>query len=277
MELPQADAHSLYYGQALATAWTCRGWAEVETKNAGAAEAYLRPVWRLSQSRLAGYALARALEDEGKKAEAARMYEKAHLGVQDNLLEMALSPDFDVDAKIASGYKRVAGKDLAATGLKGGQYTGSLRAELDGEEEIRPFTRTSKLTGSGLYTLSFETGKPAKAALLSGDPGFGSMEPVLAAHVFPPELPAGSKARVLREVRLICTPWAGCDLYMLLPTAVELPSQVIRVTPRIVETTNLVGPKNSKVLKSRSSHETERPQHMGALRPFCGAVDALRR
>lgn len=249
MDLAQSDAHSLYYAQALTVAWTCRGWAEMETKNLGAAEVYLRPAWRVSQSRIAGYELARALEDEGKKAEAAHMYEKAHLGMADNMVGAALPPDFDLDARIAEGYKRVTGKDLAATGLKGGQYTGSLRAELDGEQEIRPFTRATKLTGSGLYSLAFEAGKPVKAVLLNGDPGFGSMEPVLAAHAFPPELPAGSKARVLREVRLICTPWAGCDAYLLLPTAIELPSQIIRVPAGTLPKTMNVDGEQVKVIE----------------------------
>lgn len=249
LEMIQEDAHSLYYAQALAAVWTCRGWAEVEAKNAGAAELYLRPAWRLSQSRLAGYALAQALESEGKRTEAARMYEKAHLGAIDSLIGSALPMEFDLQAKIAEGYKRTAGKELPATGMNGGQYTGSLRAELDGEEEVRPFTHASKLTGSGLYALSFEASKPGKAVLLSGDPGFGSMEPVLAAHAFPPEMPAGSKARVLREVRLICTPWAGCDLYMLLPTSIELPSQIFRVTPDSTQKTIKVDGKEVKEIQ----------------------------
>jgi len=248
-DLMQEDAHSLYYAQSLAAVWTCTGWSEMEEGHGAEAEAYLRPAWRLSQSRVAGYALARTLEREGKKAEAAHMYEKAHLGTMDNLIGSALPSEFDVNAKIAEGYKRVAGKDLAATGLKGGQYTGSLRAELDGEEEIRPFTRSSKLTGSGLYALSFEAGKPSKAVLLSGDPGFGSMEPMLTTHAFPPELPVASKARVLREVRLICTPWAGCDAYLLLPTSIEMPSHVFHVTPDSAKKNVKVDGKDVRVIE----------------------------
>ncbi len=246
--LAEDDPHSLYYAQSLAAVWTCTGWAEMEEGHGAEAEAYLRPAWRLSQSRMAGYVLARTLEAEGKKAEAAHMYEKAHLGAVDNLIGFVLSPDFDVNAKIAEGYKRVAGRELSATGLKGGQYTGSLRAELDGEEEIRPFTRSSKLTGSGLYVVSFETGKPSKAVLLSGDPGFGSMEKLLASHVFPAMIPGKSRAVLLREVRLICTPWAGCDAYLLLPTSIELPSKVIRFAPEPTQKTT-VGGKEVKVIE----------------------------
>lgn len=231
LDLARDDPYSLYYAQALASSWTCLGWAEIDAREVGAAEIYLRPAWRLSLSRIAGYQLARALEAKGSKVEAAHIYELASIAGVDNLFDAALPPSFDLRAKIAEGYKRVTGKELAASSLNRGQYTGSLRAELDSIQDIRPLTRASKLTGAGLYIVSFESGKPVKAIMMQGDPGFGIMEATLQAHTFPPELPAGSKARLLREVRVICTPWAGCDAYMLLPTAIEMPSQVIHFTP----------------------------------------------
>ena len=40
-------------------------------------------------------------------------------------------------------------------------------------------------------------------------------------------LPAGSKARLLREVRIICTPYGGCDAYLFLPSAVQIPPKDI--------------------------------------------------
>lgn len=49
------------------------------------------------------------------------------------------------------------------------------------------------------------------------------MTGMLQAHSFPPALPNASKARLLREVRLVCTPYAGCDAYMMLPTSVQMP------------------------------------------------------
>jgi len=61
-------------------------------------------------------------------------------------------------------------------------------------------------------------------AYLKGDQGFGNMALTLQAHSFSQELPLHSKARLLREVRVICTPWAGCDAYILLPTSIEIPA-----------------------------------------------------
>jgi hypothetical protein len=118
----------------------------------------------------------------------------------------------------------MTGKPLNASPLNHGQYNGSLRAELDKNIEIHGFTRNSKLTGQALFAVAYEAGKPVKAHLLQGDKGFQTMAATLEGQRFPVILPSGSKARVVREVRLICTPFGGCDAYMLLPAAVEMPS-----------------------------------------------------
>jgi hypothetical protein len=55
------------------------------------------------------------------------------------------------------------------------------------------------------------------------------MAATLEGHRFPVTLPSSSKARLLREVRLICTPYGGCDAYMLLPTAIVIPA--VEITP----------------------------------------------
>jgi hypothetical protein len=53
----------------------------------------------------------------------------------------------------------------------------------------------------------------------------------LQAHSFPSQLPSSSKARLMREVRIVCSPWAGCDAYLLLPGAIEIPARpILRVT-----------------------------------------------
>ncbi len=231
--LPPDDPHSLYWAQALAYAWSTRGWAALEAHDLPAAETYLNAAWQLSQDRVSGYQLGRLLEAQGKKAAAAHQYALASIASVENPLGGFLYSAYSLNERIADGYRRVTGKDLNSTSLNHGAYNGSLRAELDRETEIHQLTRTSKLTGSCLYALAFEAGKPVKVTLLHGDKGFGTMTAVLQAHRFPPQLPSGSRARLLREVRLICTPWAGCDAYLLLPTSIEMPgsSTAINLTP----------------------------------------------
>ena len=62
-----------------------------------------------------------------------------------------------------------------------------------------------------------------KARLVSGDKALVSLLPQVRTRVPAPLVPPGSKARVFREFRVICTEWAGCDGNFFLPTKVQIP------------------------------------------------------
>jgi hypothetical protein len=146
----------------------------------------------------------------------------------------SLYADMNLHDLIAANYLKLTGKKISATPLKAGQYDGSLRAELDKDIEIRQFVKATKLSGQGLFAVSYENGTPVKAVLLQGDKGMGTIASTLEGNRFPVPLPTGSKARVMREVKLICSPWGGCDAYLLLPNAItSLPMKVkaIEVAP----------------------------------------------
>ena len=160
--------------------------------------------------------------------EAAHQYELALATHVQNPLGGFAATSYDLDDRLAAGYKSVTGKDLKVTALNHGQYQGSLRAELDKDAEIHQLTRTSKLTGEGLYVIAFEAGKSARVSMLHGDRGFEAMTGTLQSHMIATSLPEGSKAKLLREVRVVCTPWAGCDAYILLPTSIQMPSFKVR-------------------------------------------------
>lgn len=223
-DLPSTDVHSLYWAQLLGYGWSTLGWAALDGGDLPTAETYLRPAWRLCHDRLAGYQYARLLAAKGNKTEAAHQFELAHITTVNNPLGGFLASEYKVDDLIDAGYKGVAGKGLTATALSGGRYDGSLAAELDNGLQMRSFIHSTKLTGSGLFALVFEAGKPMKASFLGGDKGFAALTMALEAHNFPAQLPVGSKARLMREVRMICSPWGGCDAYLLLPGAIEMPS-----------------------------------------------------
>jgi hypothetical protein len=230
LTLPPDDAHSLYWTQMLAFAWCVRGWAALESKDLPTAENYLRAAWRLSQDKTSGYQLGRLLEAKGNRAAAAHQYELAHAASAGNWFGSgsAYLPH-GINDRIVESYRKFTGKDLTSSALKLTQYNGSLRQELDKEFEIRPLTRTSKLTGEAMFTVAFETGKPPKAYFLNGGKGFEPLQSALQTHPFSPILPAGSKARLLREFRLLCTPYAGCDAYILLPTAIEYTARQVSI------------------------------------------------
>ena len=229
--LSAEDAHSLYWGQLLGYTWSTLGWAALESNDLPQAETYLHAAWRLCHDRISGYQYGRVLEAKKNKTAAAHQFELAHVTTVTTPLGGFLASNYKVDDLTAASYRKIAGKVLTATSLNHGEYNGSLDAELDNDLEIRQFIRTTKLTGSALYAVAFEEGKPVKANFLDGDKGFAVLTAALQAHTFPSQLPAGSKARLLREVRIVCSPWAGCDAYLLLPGSVEIPAKtVVRVT-----------------------------------------------
>ncbi len=80
------------------------------------------------------------------------------------------------------------------------------------------------------------------------DKRFAALAPTLEGHRFSVPLPTGSKARLVREARLICAPYGGCDAYLLLPTALESPS--IPITRVINETP---APKGTKTVQIQLS------------------------
>jgi hypothetical protein len=227
VHLPQ----SLYWGQALSYAWCIRGWSALEMNDVQTALSYLRAAWSLSQDPLSGYLLARTLETSGNKVAAAHQYELAAVTNANSPFSTFSSFESDLARRAGEGYRRVTGKELHAKALNGGSYNGSLQSELDRQLEIQKFLQSTKLTGTGLFSLAFRAGTPVKATFLSGDKGFAALVQPLQAHAFSPELPAGSKALLLREVRIICSPWAGCDASLLRTGSLEMPTRIINVTP----------------------------------------------
>lgn len=227
--LDASDPQSLYWAQALSAAWCARGWAALAANDVPTADTYLRAAWRLGQDQISGYLLGWLLEVKQDPAGAAHQYELASVTRSGGYLWSSLPAGSDIQKRIADGYKRVAGKQLAATALNHGGYEGSILDELDMANEIHQLVHSTKLTGEALYVEKFEPGKPAIVSMLSGDPGFKALIPILQAHGFPRIMPTGSKAKLLREVRIICTPYAGCDAYLMLPNAIRMPNEEIKI------------------------------------------------
>lgn len=225
------DAHSLFWAQALATGWCVRGWSALAVNDLPTAETYLRAAWNLNEDTASGYLLGWTLELKQERLAAARQYELAYI-TSGNGFYCGFPPQgADLRKRIEDGYKRAAGKELKATPLNHGAYEGSLQAELDKAIEIHQLVHATKLTGEGLYAESFEPGKPTKVSFLSGDKGFEALGSVLQAHGFTAIFPKGSKAKLLREVRIVCSPWSGCDAYQILPSSIRMPSGEIHLKP----------------------------------------------
>jgi len=229
--LKMEEDDAVHVSVLLANAWSARGWLALNQGDLATAENYLRAAWRVSPQRMTGFLLGRLLEAKGEKTAAAHQYALAHFAASSSSFELS---DFgqDRDAKIRVAYAKAAGKDLSAGALNDGQYNGSLRAELDKVVEIKPIFHVTKLTGMGLYMVAFETGKPVKARFMGGDQGMEAAVAQLESYHFAPQLPTGSKARLLRQVRLVCTPYAGCDAFLLSPDHVESAPIQVKALPK---------------------------------------------
>jgi hypothetical protein len=228
-DLDATDDRSVHWGQMLANVWTCLGWGSLETGERGVAEIYLRAAWQASQSPLAGYELARVLEAKGDKSGAAHLYELASVTRSGGLL--APPPGMDLHQLTADAYKSLTGKELTATPLNNNMYKGSLQEELDNAREIKQLVRVTKLSGEATFLMAYEDGKPAKAKFLSGEKTMASLAPVVEQAKFTTGLPVGSKARLLREAMVICTPYAGCEAELLLAGKMRVSSNPVQILP----------------------------------------------
>jgi hypothetical protein len=241
LTLPIEDARSLYWARMLGYSWGELGWAALETGDLHTAENYVRAAWHLSQDQTAGYLYGRVLEAKGDKIAAAHQYELASAASFGDSFGGGSYSGYKTHDRILDSYMKLTGKSLAPGPLNHGKYNGSLRAELDRETDIRGFTPTSKVTGQALFTVAYEEGKPVKAEFLEGDKVVAPMAAILEGHRFAVTLPTGSKARLLREVKLVCSSYGGgCDAYMLLPSAVQVP-------PRDITPAN--APKGTKTIQ----------------------------
>jgi hypothetical protein len=228
--LPPSDPHSLYWANALADAWCIRGWTALAINDLPTAQNYLRAAWRLNPDVLNGYLLGLALEARSEKSAASHQYELAYIAGAGSMLAGFAPQGFDLHRLLSDAYRRTTGKELTATPLNHGAYTGSLQAELDSPNEFHQIVRSTHLTGDAWFVLAFEAGKPPKISFLSGGKEFSGLVSVLQAHTFAPELPPGSKGLLLREVRISCSPWAGCDAYLKTAADIRMPSQAITTT-----------------------------------------------
>jgi hypothetical protein len=227
LTLPEDDPQSFYWIQALPNVWYVRGWVALEAGDLATAENFLHAAWKLNREQMSGYQWGRVLEAKGEKAAAAHQYELARIAAS-NYFDSTFFAGYHLEERIAKSYLKLTGKPLTATPLNNSQYNGSLLAELDKETTFKGFIPTSKITGEAYFSVAYEAGKPAKARLLQGDKKFAPLAAALEAHKFGVLLPAGSKARLLREIRLTCSEYGGgCDAYLLLPSAIQIPAKEI--------------------------------------------------
>jgi hypothetical protein len=216
------NENALHWTQAVTYAWCLRGWAELQKKNLPTAESFLKAAWSLGQDQLSGYLLGRVYEELGQQKNAAHQYELAEItDIPGPLGGLGLEL-YEVSHLIHQHYKKITGNELRATALKNGSYNGSLHEEMDKFLEVHRYIKQTNLTGEAYYILQYEGGKAVKVTMVKGGKGFDTFTHVLQTRPFEQIWPAESKTVLQREVRMVCSPYGGCDAYLYLPTKIIL-------------------------------------------------------
>ncbi len=222
------DVRSLFWTPVLSNAWCVAGWAALETRDLATAETYLRASWLVSQDKTSGFLLAQLLDAKGDKAEAAHLYDLAGVARADNPLGL-LGFSFLTNYQTEEGHAKWALKLLPDSIPSAKEYKSPLRGELSKFNEVRLFAHPTKLDGTALFLVSFEPGKPTKALWYGDDAPLASLAHTIEMHTFAPTFPADSKARLLREIRVVCKPETGCSAYFQLPTRIDIPSTEVNM------------------------------------------------
>ena len=198
----------------LAKYWDTLGWVYFRMSDLPNAEKYLHAAWVLSQSSLTGDHLAQVYEREGKRKEAAHMYELAYAEV-------------DADAEAADRYKKLTGENLidATTPklVRRPKSTSASTPAWPGEElsrmrTVKLPTITSKTASGEFFVLLSPGGKVDDTKFISGSESLRNAGPRFAAMKFPVEFPG--PARIVRRGILTCGV-AGCEFTLLLPDSVH--------------------------------------------------------
>jgi len=246
LSLKQSEVHAqLFSSMMLDRAWCLRGWIALSQKDFATADTYLRLSWRLGLDRMSGYLLGQLLEAKGNRVAAIHQYELAHFASASPYFELSSTGNERV-RKIADAYHRLTGKALPTSAFRGGNYDGSFISEIDKEREFPRLLPSTRLTGTGYFLLIFAEGKQPNVVLIGGDSGFDKLIPLLHAWHWPAQIPSGENAQIVREVQMICTPYAGCDAHLIALGSYETPPM------RVVALPLLPGNRQIKVERSTS-------------------------
>jgi len=200
----------------LAKYWDTLGWVYFRMSDLPNAEKYLRAAWVLGQSPVAGDHLGQVYEHEGKRKEAAHMYELAYAEV-------------DAGAEAADRYKKLTGNNLIdATTPTLSRRPNSTTAptpswpgeELSRMRTVKLPTITSKAVSGEFFVLLSPGGKVDDAKFIGGSESLRNAGPRFAAMKFPVEFPGPGPARIVRRGILMCGV-AGCEFTLLLPDSVQ--------------------------------------------------------
>lgn len=198
----------------LASYWDTLGLVCLRTGAVEKAARYLHAAWALSQRATVGDHLAQLYEREGRKKDAARMYELAFA---------ADTPEGEAD--IAARYRHLTGRTLKAAPNSGPAGHSSGAPPTSPAEELSRMRRFSvgrtatKVATAEFFLLLTQGAEIAEVRFISGSEALRDAGKLLAALPLAAEFPDNGPVKLLRRGVLSCSP-AGCNLALLSPDSV---------------------------------------------------------
>jgi len=199
----------------LASSWDTLGWVYFRTGELGKAERYLHAAWALSQRSTIGGHLGQLYERQGKKKEAAHLYELAYAsGTRGD----AADP--------AERYRRLTGKSLDAPPSPVPLGRAAVTAPIAPAEElfrVRTFKLPRITTESGtadFFVLLAPGPKTVDVKFISGSAALRDARDVVAAVPLGADFPDDGPVTLVRRVIVSCSR-AGCELILLPPDTVH--------------------------------------------------------
>ena len=217
----------------LSMTWDTLGWVYFQSGDANRAESFVRAAWLLGQDAIVGEHLGEIYEKEGKRTEAANVYQLAlaaegsvpvHITGSPGHYSAVPSPS-PVDpsntlaVEITGHYQKLTGKkpDLRTmVRLPNGEWTKTPSEQLS-QMRTAKFGKLPNLSGSAEFTIVFAPGKVESVEYVSGEQSLKDLAQKIKTARYQVEFPEGSQARILRRVNVGCFPASGC-MAVLVPT-----------------------------------------------------------
>jgi tetratricopeptide (TPR) repeat protein/transglutaminase-like putative cysteine protease len=196
-KIDASDDQLLATTRDLAAVWDTVGWVYFRQDNLEKANAYLSASWNLSQDPVVGDHLAQIYERQGKKNEAAHLY------------ELAIASHGRNNNEAQQHYEHLTGKKATSASMLGGELSNMRTVRL-------PATAHHKM-GNAMFDLVFSPGKLEEVKYVSGDEVLKPMADLLKAAKFNVEFPDENPTRLVRRGMLACSAISGCNFVLLPP------------------------------------------------------------
>jgi len=213
--------------------WDTLGWIYFQVGETNLAESFVRPAWLLRQETVIGEHLGEIYEKEGKSKQAEHLYElalaaqappnvapfpgSATAGMSSSIPDSTFSAYQKQRDEIQARYKKLTGKSAVPNEswrLPSGEWTKTGPEQLSEMCTVK-LGKLSGVSGSAEYSVVFAPEKVESVEFIDGDDSLESLTDKLKATHYPVEFPEGSKAKILRRMKVRCTTAGGCTAFML--------------------------------------------------------------